>query len=141
MSFPVTSSRNHSHKSSRTTRPREDLKVLYDYELTNCPGKSIVALELVYKPNGTSPPHRHAGATAVAYVLEGEFLSGMNGNPPQVYKAGEHLIERPGCHHTVSDNASDTKPMKAIVILIVDTSVLKTEKGYAALMEIDEGYE
>ncbi|KAK0741565.1 hypothetical protein B0T18DRAFT_375031 [Schizothecium vesticola] len=124
-----------------TTRPREDLKILYDYELTNCPGKSIVALELGYKPNGTSPPHRHAGATAVAYVLEGEFLSGMNGNPPQVYKAGEHFIERPGCHHTVSDNASEITSMKAIVILIVDTLVLKTEKGYAALMEIDEGYE
>ena len=65
----------------------------------------------------------------------------MNGNPPQVYKAGEHFQERPGCHHTVSDNASDTKPMKAIVVLVVDTSVLKSERGYAALMEIDEGYE
>jgi quercetin dioxygenase-like cupin family protein len=110
-------------------------------ELTNAPGKSMVALELYYKPDGTSPPHRHAGATAVAYVLEGEFLSGMNGNPPQVYTQGQYFVERPGCHHTVSDNASTSLPMKAIVVLIVDTSVLKTEKGYAALIEIDEGYE
>jgi len=100
-----------------------------------------VGLEVYYPPGGTTPPHRHAGATAVAYVLEGEFLSGMNGNPPKVYLPGEKFIERPGCHHTVSDNNSNTHPMRAIIALIVDTSVLKTEKGYAALVEIDEGYE
>ncbi|KAK1750339.1 RmlC-like cupin domain-containing protein [Echria macrotheca] len=122
-----------------SSRPREELKILYDYELTNAPGKSMVALEVYYPPGGTTPPHRHAGATAVAYVLEGEFLSGMNGNPAKVYKSGENFIERPGCHHTVSDNASDTEPMRAIVVLIVDTEVLKTEKGYAALVEIGEG--
>ncbi|KAK0649969.1 hypothetical protein B0T16DRAFT_457330 [Cercophora newfieldiana] len=125
----------------KDTRPREEIKILYDVELTNCPGKSLVALELVYKPDGTTPPHRHAGATAVAYVLDGEFLSGMNGNPAQVYYEGQHFVERPGCHHTVSDNASSSKPMKAIVNLVVDTKVLKTEKGYAALTEFDEGYE
>jgi len=113
---------------------------LYDVELTNAPGKSLVALELNYKPDGTSPPHRHAGATAVAFVLEGEFLSGMNGNPAKVYTQGEHFVERPGCHHTVSDNASKEAPMKAIVVLVVDTAVLKTEKGYMALVEIDEEY-
>ncbi|KAK3356559.1 hypothetical protein B0T25DRAFT_578805 [Lasiosphaeria hispida] len=127
--------------TDKNARPREDLKVLYDYELTNAPGKSIVGLELYYKPNGTSPPHRHAGATAVAYVVEGELLSGMNGNPPQVYTAGQKFVERPGCHHTVSDNNSSTKPMKAIVVLVVDTAVLKSEKGYAALMEVDDGWE
>ncbi|KAK0702220.1 hypothetical protein B0H67DRAFT_604537 [Lasiosphaeris hirsuta] len=126
---------------TNNARPREELKVLYDYELTNAPGKSIVGLELYYKPDGTSPPHRHAGATAVAYVVEGEFLSGMNGDPPQVYTAGQKFVERPGCHHTVSDNNSKTNPMKAIVVLVVDTAVLKSEKGYAALMEIDDAWE
>lgn len=98
-------------------------------------------MELYYDGDGTTPPHRHAGATAVAYVLEGEFLSGMNGNPPKVYKAGENFMERPGCHHTVSDNNSKTEPMRAIIVLIVDTAVLKSEKGYAALVELDEGFE
>jgi quercetin dioxygenase-like cupin family protein len=122
-------------------RPRETLKVLYDYELRNAPGKSVVGLELNYAPGGWSPPHRHAGAQAVAYVLEGEFLSGMNGNPPQVYRAGDKFVELPGCHHTVSDNNSSTESMKAIVVLVVDTAVLKGEKGYEALVEIDEGWE
>ncbi|GAB1318449.1 Germin-like protein subfamily 2 member 2 [Madurella fahalii] len=128
-------------KAKYAGRPRESLKVLYDHKLPNCPGKSIVGLELSYPPNGFSPPHRHAGATAVAHVLEGQFLSGMNGNPPKVYRPGENFIELPGCHHTVSDNHSATEPMKAIVVLVVDTAVLQTEKGYAALVEIDDGWE
>lgn len=65
----------------------------------------------------------------------------MNGNPPQVYRPGENFIEKPGCHHTVSDNNSDTKPMRAFIVLVVDTTVLQTEKGYEALVEIDEGWE
>ncbi len=83
----------------------------------------------------------HAGATAVAYVLEGKFLSGMNGNPAKIYGPGEQFIEQPGCHHTVSDNGSMTESMRAIVVLVVDTEVLKGEKGYMALTEIDEGWE
>jgi quercetin dioxygenase-like cupin family protein len=131
---------NPTNTATLSKRPRESLKILYDYELTNAPGKSIIGLEVSYEPNGFTPPHRHAGATVIAYVLEGEFLSGMNGNPPRVYRVGENFIERPGCHHTVSDNASTTHPMRAIIVMIVDTTVLKTEKGYAALVEIDEDW-
>lgn len=75
------------------------------------------------------------------HVLEGEFLSGMNGNPPQVYKPGDSFVERPGCHHTVGDNNSDTKPARVMAVFIVDTTVLQTEKGYAALTVLDPGYE
>ncbi|KAK4163925.1 germin-like protein subfamily 2 member 2 [Cladorrhinum sp. PSN259] len=134
---------HHPTNPARYTRsgPREELKILYDVPLKNCPGKTLIGMEVFYKPGGWSPPHRHAGATCVAYVLKGEFLSGMNGNPAQIYKEGEHFVEQPGCHHTVSDNGSKEGDMKAIVNLIVDTSVLKTEKGYAALLEIDEGWE
>jgi len=73
-------------------------------------------------------------------VVQGEFLSGMNGNPPKVYKPGENFIEHPGCHHTVSDNASNTERMMALIVVVVDTAVLKTEKGYGALVEIDPEY-
>ncbi|KAK3306354.1 RmlC-like cupin domain-containing protein [Chaetomium strumarium] len=128
-------------KAKYAGRPRETLKLLYDHELPNCPGKSIVGLELSYAPGGWSPPHRHAGATVVAYVLEGEFLSGMNGHAPKVYRPGEQFVELPGCHHTVSDNASSTEPMRAIVVFVVDTAVLRTERGYAALVEVDQGWE
>ncbi|KAI8712391.1 Cupin-2 domain-containing protein [Fusarium sp. LHS14.1] len=75
------------------TRPREIVRVLYEYELKSAPGKSIVALELEYPPSGFTPPHRHGGATVMALVTEGHILSGMNGNLPKVYEVGESFIE------------------------------------------------
>ncbi|KAF4467410.1 cupin 2 conserved barrel domain-containing [Fusarium albosuccineum] len=120
------------------SRPRESGKLLYDYKLQNAPGKSIVAVELDYPPNGFTPPHRHGGATVVAFVTEGELLSGMNGNPPKVYKAGESFMELPGCHHTVGENQSQDQRAKAIAVFIVDTDVVK--QGYEGLTVLDEGW-
>ncbi|CEJ91346.1 hypothetical protein VHEMI07064 [[Torrubiella] hemipterigena] len=121
-------------------RPRETVKVLYDYELTNAPGKSLIGIEVSYLPNGYTPPHRHSGATVVGMTIEGEILSGMNGNPPQVYKVGESFRELPGCHHTVGENNSAEHPAKLIATFVIDTAIVK-EKGYAVLTQIDEGYE
>ncbi|KAF6826992.1 cupin domain protein [Colletotrichum plurivorum] len=123
---------------SNSTRPRESVKVLYDYKLGNAPGKSIVGIEVSYQPNGFTAPHRHAGATVVAHVTEGHVLSGMNGNPPKVYGVGESFAEMPGCHHTVSENSSTEHPAKLVAVFVVDTEVLKG--GYGALTVIDEEY-
>lgn len=120
-------------------RPREDIKILFDHELTNAPGKSLIGVHLDYPPEGFTPPHRHGGATVVAYVLTGELLSGMNGNPAKVYKPGETFIELPGCHHTVGENTSKTASTQAIAIFVVDTEVVKTG-GYEALTLLDEGW-
>ena len=75
----------------------------------------------------------------MAVVLEGEFLSGMNGNPPQVYRPRETFMERPGCHHTVSENNSQTGWVRAIATFVVDTEVLR-KGGYEALTVLDEGW-
>lgn len=76
----------------------------------------------------------------MATVLEGELLSGMNGNPPEVYGPGQTFREQPGCHHTVSENNSKTKPVKFMAIFIVDTEVIKTQ-GYEGLTVLDQGWE
>ncbi|KAJ4859516.1 cupin domain-containing protein [Trichoderma breve] len=123
----------------KTNRPREDIKVLFDHELVNAPGKSIIGVHLDYPPDGFTPPHRHGGATVVAYVLAGELLSGMNGNPPKVYTPGQSFVELPGCHHTVGENTSKTTSTQAIAIFVVDTDVVKTG-GYEALTVLDEGW-
>lgn len=111
--------------------------MLFDYELPNVPGKSIVGLEVSYTGNGFTPSHRHGGATVVGLTLQGEILSGMNGNPPAVYGADQTFLEKPGCHHTVSENNSATDPAKLMAIMVVDTSVIR-EGGYAALTVLDE---
>ncbi|KAL1851980.1 hypothetical protein Daus18300_012403 [Diaporthe australafricana] len=118
------------------TRPRETGKILYDYELQNAPGKSIVGLEVVYPPCGFTPPHTHAGATVVAHVTEGSILSGMNGNPPRVYEVGESFMELPGCRHTVGENPSSEVPAKLVAVFIVDTEVVR--KVYQGLTVLDE---
>ncbi|KAK1445962.1 hypothetical protein CMEL01_10205 [Colletotrichum melonis] len=120
------------------TRPRETVKVLYDYKLANAEGKSIVGLEVTYPPNGVTPPHRHAGATVVVHVIEGKLLSGMNGNPPKVYEVGESFMELPGCHHTVGENPSSENRAVLVAVFVVDTEVLKS--GYDGLTVLDEEY-
>ncbi|OAQ58513.1 RmlC-like jelly roll fold protein [Pochonia chlamydosporia 170] len=125
-----------SSDATESSRPRESLKVLFDHELTNAPGKSIIGVEVAYPPNGFTPPHRHAGATVVALVQDGQLLSGMNGNPPKVYLPGESFVELPGCHHTVGENNSKEESAKLLAIFVVDTSVVKTQ-GYAGLSVFD----
>jgi quercetin dioxygenase-like cupin family protein len=120
------------------SRPRETVKVLYDHELQNAAGKSIVGLEVTYPPGGFTPPHRHAGATVVARVTEGSILSGMNGEPPNIYGVGESFVENPGCHHTVGENHSSVSPAKLIAVFVVDTEVVR--RGYSSLTVIDEGW-
>lgn len=119
------------------TRPREIVKVAFDYELANCPGKSIIGLQLELPPGGWTPPHRHGGAQVVALIQEGEMLSGMNGNPPKVYGPEQTFMELPGCHHTVGDNNSTTERCRFLAIMVVDTETIKTG-GYAALTVLDE---
>ena len=40
----------------------------------------------------------------------GAIRSRVNNGEERVYHAGEHWTEKPGVHHTVSENASATEP-------------------------------
>lgn len=100
---------------------------------------SIVGAQLEYPAGGFTPPHTHGGAQVIATITEGEMLSGMNGNPPQVYSKGQSFVEFPGCHHTVGQNNSQTERAKAIVIFVVETEVIKS--GYDKLVVLDDGWE
>ncbi|KAK6379601.1 uncharacterized protein PV06_00498 [Exophiala oligosperma] len=125
-----------SQSKQTSNRPREIVKLLYDYKLENAPGKSIVGLEVHLPPGGFTPPHRHGGATVVATVKDGQFLSGMNGNPPVVYGVGQSFMELPGCHHTVAENNSREEPTTFVAVFVVDTDVVKM--GYDRLTVLDE---
>jgi quercetin dioxygenase-like cupin family protein len=97
--------------------------------IPNIPGKSFKTVVVNYAPGQVSPPHAHAkSAFVIAYVLEGEINSAVNGQPARTYRAGEYWTENPGDHHTTSGNASKTAPAKLLAMFIVDTadSVLTT---------------
>ncbi|RKE35999.1 hypothetical protein B0G76_2141 [Paraburkholderia sp. BL23I1N1] len=74
-----------------------------------------------YAPGGKSLPHRHGQAFVVGYVLSGAIRSRVNEGDVRVFHAGEHWIEKPGAHHTMSENASDTEPAKLLAIFVADT--------------------
>ncbi|CAB3718188.1 cupin domain-containing protein [Paraburkholderia rhynchosiae] len=100
---------------------RETITPAFAEAIANAPGKKMTALVVDYAPGGKSSPHRHGHAFVVAYVLSGSIRSGIDGGEPHVYHAGEHWTEKPGAHHTVSENASDTEPAKLLAIFVADT--------------------
>jgi len=92
-----------------------------------------------FPPNGSTPPHRHGGASVIAHVIQGTILSKMNDSPAKVYQAGESWYEAPGCHHKIADNHSKNDPAKLLATFVVDTESLK--EGYGVLFQPDEGFE
>ena len=97
--------------------------LVYQHELPNVPGKSIKGVLVEYGPGGYSPGHTHAKSAFIyATVLEGAIRSQVNDGPVTTYKAGESWSEVPGDRHSVSANASKTKPAKLLAVFVVDTN-------------------
>jgi quercetin dioxygenase-like cupin family protein len=97
--------------------------LVYDHELPNAPGKSIKGVLVEYGPGGYSAGHTHAKSAFIyATVLEGAIKSQVNDGPVTTYEAGQSFSEMPGDRHSVSANASGTKPAKLLAVFVVDTS-------------------
>ncbi|WP_458098413.1 cupin domain-containing protein [Roseomonas sp. WA12] len=97
-----------------------------DHVVRNCshviPGKSLVAVEVVYPPGSVSTLHHHAKSAFIsAYVVSGSIRSQLEGKPPRVYKAGESIFDEPGAHHLAGENVSETEPVKLLAVFVVDT--------------------
>jgi quercetin dioxygenase-like cupin family protein len=102
---------------------RETVTVAADEPIPNLPGKRLVTHIVDYPPAASSAPHHHAPSAFIyAYVLSGEIRSQVDNEPARVYRAGETWLERPGAHHRVSANASDTEPARLLAVLIVDAA-------------------
>jgi quercetin dioxygenase-like cupin family protein len=96
--------------------------VEYDQPLPNVPGKSLRVVRVEYAPGGSSPAHTHASSAFIfARVLKGAIRSAVNDQPARVYQEGEAFQEKPGDHHSVSENASATAPAVLLATFIVDT--------------------
>jgi len=97
---------------------KESRAILQKSGLPDAAGKTGVMLTVSYAPGQASLPHVHPGSV-FAYVLEGEVESQMEGEAPVRYKAGQSWYESPKHPHIMSRNASDTKPAKLLVWLMV----------------------
>ena len=94
----------------------------FDNPIPNVPGKSLLGVVVSFPPGGRNKPHHHApSAFITAYVLEGAVRSEVDNGPVRVYHAGEYFTEKPGAHHMISENASQTEPAKMLAIFVLDT--------------------
>src|SRR5438309_578233 len=89
--------------------PRSVPKELLRQALPDVEGKEVTLVTVTYPPGASSRPHRHPGSV-IGYVLEGELVMQMEGQPAVTYRAGDVFSEKPGQVHAVSRNASTKRP-------------------------------
>jgi quercetin dioxygenase-like cupin family protein len=64
-----------------------------------------------------SRPHTHSGFV-LGYVIEGDYLFGINNETPRVVHAGEIFYEPPGATHTTHASAKPDQTVKLLAIVI-----------------------
>jgi len=74
-------------------------------------------LTVEYAPGATSAVHRHNAYTFV-YVLQGSVVMQVKGGKEVTLGPGQTFYESPDDIHTVSRNASATKPAKFLVFFV-----------------------
>ena len=102
-----------SHRSGRSRR-REGL---FAIDLADYPGKEGRMIEVSYPPGAQDVVHRH-DAHAFVYVLEGQIVMQVKGQPAVTLKAGQTFYEGPTDVHVVGRNASNTEPARFVVVLL-----------------------
>jgi quercetin dioxygenase-like cupin family protein len=68
-----------------------------------------------------APPHKHPYGPAFGYVVEGEMLFELEGEPPRVVRAGEAFWEPGGdvIHYSSANNRDDIKLRYVVTMLCV----------------------
>ena len=96
----------------------ETVKPVLQQDIPEVPGKHVAMATVSYAPGQAATPHKHPGSL-FAYVLEGQVISQLEGQPAKTYSAGDSWYEPPGAHHIVCKNASTMQPAKLLVWAIV----------------------
>src|SRR5579872_3454372 len=94
-------------------------------ELTGIPGKEATMSTVVYPPGGSSAEHRH-NAHVFVYVLEGSVVMQVKGGKEVTLGPGQTFYESPEDIHTVSRNASATKPARVLVFFVKEKGAPST---------------
>lgn len=99
----------------------QDAKVtpLMNKDLAGIAGKEGTMVTVEYAPGASSAEHRHNAHTFV-YVLEGSVVMQVKGGKEVTLGPGQTFYESPEDIHSVSRNASATKPAKFLVFFVKD---------------------
>lgn len=82
---------------------------------------NVVTARVEYPPGDSgTPPHRHSGPV-FGYILEGEMLYEVEGDPPRVLRAGEAFWEPGGdvIHYQDANHRPDV-PLRFLATLICE---------------------
>ncbi|MEU4248250.1 cupin domain-containing protein [Amycolatopsis sp. NPDC026612] len=84
-------------------------------------GAHAMTIVIEYPPGDSgTPPHRHPGP-AFGYVLEGEMVFELEGEPPRVVRAGEAFWEPGGdVIHYQDGNNRDDVPVRFTVTMLCE---------------------
>ena len=103
----------------------------HDLPNINMEDWQVTVSEVPYPPGRVGQIHHHA-RFVLAYVLEGNVVTKISGQPERVYKTGEMFYEPPGSTHEVSKNASSTEPAKLLALIFAKKGETLTMPGAAA---------
>lgn len=102
---------------AQQVQPEAQVTPLMTRTLADYPGKEGLVITVDYPPGGESAVHRH-NAHAFVYVLEGSIVMGVKGGNTVTLAPGQTFYEGPDDIHTISRNASLTKPARFLVVLL-----------------------
>lgn len=97
----------------------EKVNPLMAQDLAGLAGKEGMMLTVEYEPGASSTKHRH-NAHVFVYVLEGSVVMQVEGGKPVTLLPGQTFYESPDDIHSISKNASDSKPAKFLVFIVKD---------------------
>jgi quercetin dioxygenase-like cupin family protein len=81
------------------------------------PGREAVVARVEVGPGGKAGRHTHPG-DEISYVMEGESLLLIDGQPPRRVKAGESFIIPAGVVHDAHNDTN--KPVKLLGVYVVE---------------------
>ena len=111
--------------AAQPAAPAAKVTPLLTKPLAGIDGKEGVMLTVEYPPGVASASHRHNANTFV-YVLEGSVVMQVKGGQEVTLTAGQTFYESPSDIHSVSRNASDSKPAKILVMFVKDAGAPAT---------------
>ena len=85
-------------------------------------GANAMTVVIAYPPGSAgAPPHRHPSGPCFGYMLEGEMLFELEGEPPRVIRAGEAFWEPGGdaIHYSDANNRDDMECRFTVTMLCV----------------------
>jgi quercetin dioxygenase-like cupin family protein len=80
----------------------------------------VMTVVIEYPPGDPgAPPHRHPSGPAFGYMLEGEMLFELEGEPPRIIRSGEAFWEPGGdvIHYQDGNNRTDI-PSRFVVTMV-----------------------